>query len=81
VATPLAPGLREEGQVVESHMRKPVHFDGEPDLFARTKALFAQTSRLRVRYPTADMEHHVLPQDQKRESLVATAWSLLKRTA
>jgi hypothetical protein len=67
--------------VVESHMRKPVHFDGEPDLFARTKALFAQTSRLQVRYPTADMERLVLPQDQKRESLVATASSLLQTTA
>jgi len=33
-------------------MRKPLYFDGDPDLFARTKALFSTTSRLQVRYST-----------------------------
>lgn len=35
-------------------MRKPLYFDGAPDLFTRTKALFSMTSRLQVRYPTPD---------------------------
>lgn len=32
-------------------MREPLYFDGAPDRFSRTKALFAETSRLQVRYP------------------------------
>jgi len=35
-------------------MRQPLYFDGAPDLFTRTKALFSTTSRLQVRYPTPD---------------------------
>ncbi len=34
-------------------MRKRLYFDGAPDRFSRTKALFAETSRLRVRYPAS----------------------------
>lgn len=32
-------------------MRKPLYFDGAPDRFSRTKALFTDASRLQVRYP------------------------------
>ena len=62
-------------------MRKPLYFDGDPDLFTRTRALFAQTSRLQVRYPTPNVEHHALRRDERREPPVSTAWTFLKRTA
>jgi hypothetical protein len=32
----------------------PLYFDGAPDLFSRTKALFSETSRLQVRYPRSN---------------------------
>lgn len=53
----LAPGLRKQGMVIYrgAHItRKPLHFDGEPDLFTRTRALFETTSRLQVRYAAPD---------------------------
>ena len=37
-------------------MRKPLYFDGAPDLFTRTRALFSTTSRLQVRYATPAFE-------------------------
>lgn len=35
-------------------MRPPIHFDGEPDRFARVKALFPKTCTAQIKYPTAD---------------------------
>jgi len=49
----------------------PLYFDGTPDLFSRTKALFAKTSRLQIRYATPRAEHHMLRRDAKGRSIVS----------
>jgi hypothetical protein len=62
-------------------MRRPLYFDGAPDLFSRTKALFSTTSRLQVRYPTPDSERHALRRDGTRKPLTAARWNLSNRAA
>ena len=57
----------------DDRMRNPVHFDGMPDLFSRTKALFAETSRLQIRYATPRAEHHMLRRDAKGR-LILSGW-------
>ena len=81
--TQVAWGLRDllRTELADPHMRKPLYFDGDPDLFTRTKALFARTSRLQVRYPTPNVEHHALQRDEDREPPAWTPWTFLKRTA
>ena len=44
-------------------IRKPLHFDGDADLVTRMRALFETTSRLQVRYATADPDRHKLHRD------------------
>ncbi len=62
-------------------MRMPVHFDGPPDLFSRSKALLSPTSRLRVRYPTPDTQHHRLRRDAKGRPILAGWIALLRKVA
>jgi hypothetical protein len=62
-------------------MRRPLYFDGAPDLFTRTKALFSTTSRLQVRYPSPDSERHALRRHDTRMPLATTRWNVLKRAA
>jgi hypothetical protein len=54
-------------------MRKPLYFDGDPDLITRTKALFSTTSRLQVRYSTPDAQHHSLRRERAHVRLATTA--------
>lgn len=61
-------------------MRPVLHFDGAPDLFSRTKALFSSTSRLRVRYAAPDKGHHALRTDAKGHPIIR-AWQTVFRKA
>jgi hypothetical protein len=61
-------------------VRPELYFDGEPDLFRRTKALFAEASRLHVRYPTPNDRHHALRTDAKG-NVILSAWRAFFRRA
>jgi hypothetical protein len=52
-------------------MRKPLYFDGAPDLFSRTKALFSETSRLQVRYPGAHTPQPAVRRGPNRHQIPA----------
>jgi hypothetical protein len=60
-------------------MRKPLYFDGAPDLFSRTKALFDSTSRLQVRYETPDPARHALPREGQLKTETTRRWTVSKR--
>jgi hypothetical protein len=61
-------------------VRPILHFDGAPDRFSRTKALFATTSTLQVRYPAPDENRLTLKADAKGNPVVRS-WRLFWRKA
>ena len=54
------------------HVRKPLHFDGEPDRFSRTRALFAKELRPGLRDLTP-RDEHAIRQDASPQRIV-TLW-------
>jgi hypothetical protein len=61
-------------------VRPSLYFDGAPDRFSRTKALFSTTSTLQVRYPAPDQKRHTLTADAKGNPVVRS-WRLFWRKA
>ncbi len=54
-------------------VRKPLHFDGEPDRFSRTRALFAEGSQPGLRDLTPREDQHAPRQDASPPRIV-TLW-------
>ena len=54
-------------------VRKPLHFDGEPDRFSRTRALFAAGPRPGLRDLTPPDDHHATRLDASPQRIV-TLW-------
>jgi hypothetical protein len=54
------------------HPYEKTLFDGAPDRFSRTRALFADASRLQVRYASPDRKHNELRRDARGQWIVGT---------
>jgi hypothetical protein len=65
-------GTAVAGGPKENRMRKPLYFDCAPDRFSRTRALFADASRLQVRYASPDRKHNELRRDARGQWIVGT---------
>ncbi len=74
-------GAAVAGGLKENRVRKPLYFDGAPDRFSRTRALFANASRLQVRYASPDAKHHALRRDASGKWMVGTWRAFLRKVA
>ncbi len=62
-------------------MRKPLHFDGEPDRFSRTRALFAAGPRPGLRDLTPREDQDATRQDVSGQRIVTLLRTWLGKAA